>query len=403
MTKVTKTSCIFPSTYNTKNLLSFFSSALLSAAIIFAPTSQAITIIPDAPHINAKGFILIDYTTGKIIAEENADTQLAPASLTKIMTSYIIGKELENGNIKNTDKVLISEKAWAKNFPGSSKMFIEVGTEVSVSLLNQGIIVASGNDACVAMAEHISGSESAFADLMNAHAEQLGMSSTFFENSHGLDSTSHMTTPRDMATLAIALIREVPEEYAIYKQKQFTYNKIKQYNRNGLLWDKSLNVDGMKTGHTANAGYSLVTSATKGNMRLVTVVMGTASERSRKVESKKLLNYGFRFFETLTPYEAGEKFMSNRIWMGDKENVDLGVISDTPITIPRGQRENLKANIELNQTLTAPLAKGTVVGTLFLQLKDEDIAQYPLVTLEEVNEGSFFSRIVDYVKLQFAD
>jgi D-alanyl-D-alanine carboxypeptidase (penicillin-binding protein 5/6) len=376
--------------------------AILGSALTFSSLSHAITIIPDAPQINAKGFILVDFTTGKVIAESNADMQLAPASLTKMMTSYIIGKELENGNISNDDKVMISENAWAKNFPESSKMFIEVGTEVSVSLLNQGIIVASGNDACVAMAEHIAGSESAFADLMNAHAEQLGMSSSYFENSHGLDSSSHMTTPRDMATLASAIIREVPTEYAIYKQKSFKYNNIKQYNRNSLLWDKSLNVDGMKTGHTSNAGYSLVTSATKGDMRLVTVVMGTESERARKVESKKLLNYGFRFFETFTPYKAGDKFATNRIWMGDKKEVDLGILLDTPITIPRGQRKNLKANFELDQQLTAPIAKGTVVGKLFLQLEGEDIAQYPLVTLQEVNEGSFFSKIMDYIKLFFA-
>jgi D-alanyl-D-alanine carboxypeptidase (penicillin-binding protein 5/6) len=385
-----------------RKLIKLISSTLLSSVIIFAPLSSAVTIIPDAPQINAKGFILIDYTTGKVIAEGNADMQLAPASLTKMMTSYIIGKELENGNISNNDKVMISENAWAKNFPDSSKMFIEVGTEVSVDLLNQGIIVASGNDACVAMAEHIAGSESAFADLMNAHAEQLGMSSSFFENSHGLDSSSHMTTPRDMAVLANAIIREVPEEYALYKQKSFTYNNIKQYNRNSLLWDKSLNVDGMKTGHTSNAGYSLVTSATKGGMRLVTVVMGTESERARKVESKKLLNYGFRFFETTTPYKAGEQFASNRIWFGDKEQVSLGIIEDTHITIPRGQRKNLKANFELTKELEAPLAKGTVVGTLFLQLDGEDIAQYPLVTLEEVNEGSFFSKMLDYIKQLFA-
>lgn len=385
-----------------RTLINFLSKTLLSSTLALSSISYAIAIIPDAPQINAKGFILVDFTTGKVIAEGNADMQLAPASLTKMMTSFIIGKELENGNISNSDKVMISENAWAKNFPDSSKMFIEVGTEVPVNLLNQGIIVASGNDACVAMAEHIAGSESAFADLMNAHAEQIGMSSSFFENSHGLDSSSHMTTPRDMATLASAIIREVPKEYAIYKQKSFTYNNIKQYNRNSLLWDKSLNVDGMKTGHTSNAGYSLVTSATKGDMRLVTVVMGTDSERARKVESKKLLNYGFRFFETITPYKAGEKFATNRIWMGDKEQVDLGILLDTPITIPRGQRKNLKANFELNQQLTAPLAKGTVVGKLFLQLEGEDIAQYPLVTLQEVNEGSFFSKIVDYIKLFFA-
>jgi len=385
-----------------RTFVKFISRALLSSTLALSSVSHAITIIPDAPQINAKGFILIDFTTGKVIAEGNADMQLAPASLTKMMTSYIIGKELENGNISNNDKVMISENAWAKNFPESSKMFIEVGTEVPVDLLNQGIIVASGNDACVAMAEHIAGSESAFADLMNAHAEQLGMSSSFFENSHGLDSSSHMTTPRDMATLASAIIREVPNEYSLYKQKSFTYNNIKQYNRNSLLWDKSLNVDGMKTGHTSNAGYSLVTSATKGDMRLVTVVMGTESERARKVESKKLLNYGFRFFETINPYKAGEKFATNRIWMGDKKQVDLGILLDTTITIPRGQRKNLKANFELTQQLTAPLAKGTVVGKLFLQLDGEDIAQYPLVTLQEVNEGSFFSKIIDYIKLFFA-
>ena len=280
-------------------------------------------------------------------------------------------------------------------------MFLEVGKEVPVSLLNQGIIVASGNDACIAMAEHVAGSEDAFADLMNAHAEQLGMSSSYFENSHGLDSQEHKTTPRDMATLASALIRDVPEEYAIYKQKSFTFNNIKQYNRNGLLWDKSMNVDGLKTGHTSQAGYSLVTSATKGDMRLITVVMGTESERARKVESKKLLNYGFRFFETYTPYKAGEKFVSDRVWMGSQKEVDLGILENTPITIPRGQRKNLKANFELNKQLVAPLNKGEIVGKVFLQLDGEDIAEYPLVTLQEIAEGSVFERLLDYVKLQF--
>ncbi|SET88870.1 penicillin-binding protein 6. Serine peptidase. MEROPS family S11 [Thalassotalea agarivorans] len=380
-------------------LTSLFSALAFSVAGF----SNAANIIPSPPQINAKGYILLDYNTGKVIAEGNADMQLAPASLTKIMTSYIIGKELQAGNIHKDDKVKISEKAWAKNFPDSSKMFIEVGKEVSVDDLNQGIIVASGNDACVAMAEHIAGSEDAFADLMNAHAEQLGLSSTYFENSHGLDSKDHFTTPRDMSTLAISLIRDVPEEYAIYKQKSFTFGGIKQHNRNTLLWDKSLNVDGMKTGHTSQAGYSLVSSATKGDMRLVTVVMGTDSERARKVETKKLLNYGFRFFETYTPYKAGSKFVSNRVWMGDTEQVDLGIAVDTPITIPRGQRKNLKANFELNDKLIAPLSKGQVVGKLFLQLNGEDIAEYPLVTLAEVQEGGMFDKAVDYIKLQFVD
>jgi D-alanyl-D-alanine carboxypeptidase (penicillin-binding protein 5/6) len=365
--------------------------------------AHAAVIIPNPPEINAKGYILIDYTTGKVIAEGNADTQLEPASLTKMMTSYIIGKELKSGNIHNDDLVKISENAWAQNpvFKGSSLMWIEVGTEVPVKLLNQGIIVASGNDACVAMAEHIAGSESAFADLMNAHAEQLGMQHTHFENSHGLHAKDHYTTPRDMSILARAIIRDIPEEYKIYAEKSFTYNNIKQYNRNSLLWDKSLNVDGIKTGHHSNAGYSLIASATKGDMRLISVVMGTESDRARKMENKKLLNYGFRFFETFSPYKAGEKFVSQRVWMGDKQQVDLGILADVPITIPRGQRKNLKANFELDKQLKAPISKGEVVGKLYLQLDGEDIAQYPLVTLDEVKEGSLFSRLVDYIKLQF--
>ena len=370
---------------------------LVCSATIFSASAQ---ILPSAPQINAKGYFLVDYTTGKVIVEGEPDTKLAPASLTKMMTSYVIGVEIEAGNISPTDMVTISEKAWAKNFPGSSVMFIEVGKQVSVDDLNHGIIIQSGNDACVAMAEHIAGSESAFADLMNAHAEKLGMANTHFINSHGLDTNEHYTTPRDMATLGAALIRDVPEEYALYKEKSFTFNGIKQYNRNSLLWDASLDVDGIKTGHTSEAGYSLVTSATKGGMRLIAVVMGTDSERARKVESKKLLNYGFRFFETITPYKAGDSFADQRIWMGNKETVSLGILEDTPITIPRGQRKNLKANFELDKTLEAPLAKGTKVGTLFLQLDGEEISQYPLVTLEEIEEGSFFSKIYDYLRLQ---
>lgn len=371
--------------------------------VTISVTANAATIIPSAPAMNAEGYMLIDYATGKVIVEGNADMQLEPASLTKMMTSYIIGLEIKEGNIKGSDLVTISEDAWAKNFPGSSLMFIEVGTEVTVSDLNKGIIVLSGNDACVAMAEYIAGSEDAFADLMNAHAQQLGMTGTHFQNSHGLHGEEHYTTPRDMATLGMALIRDVPEEYAIYQQRSFTYNNIKQYNRNGLLWDKGMHVDGIKTGHHSKAGYNLVTSATKGEMRLVAVIMGAKSERARKVESKKLLNYGFRFFETVVPYKAGESFVKNRVWMGDIKEVDLGILADTPITIPRGQRKNLKADFKLEKELTAPLAKGTVVGTVFLKLDGEDIAQYPLVTLQEVKEGGLVDRLMDYVKQQFAE
>ncbi len=375
-------------------------ATITSTCIAFTTYSNAAVVIPPAPNVDAKGYVLIDYHTGEVIAEQNADIQLAPASLTKMMTSYVIGNEISLGNISENDMVTISENAWAKKFPDSSKMFIEVGKQVSVGDLNRGIIIQSGNDACVAMAEHIAGSEDAFASMMNVHAQKLGMLSTNFINSHGLHDADHYTTPRDMATLAIALVRDVPEEYAIYKEKEFTFNDIKQYNRNSLLWDKSLNVDGIKTGHTSDAGYSLVSSATQGDMRLIAVVMGADSERARKMENKKLLKYGFRFYETVTPYKAGDSFVAHRIFMGDKDTVDLGIDQDTPITIPRGQVKNLKANFELDKKLEAPLSKGEVVGKLYLQLEGEDIAEYPLVTLQEVQEGGFLDRMVDFVKLQ---
>jgi len=382
---------------NTK-LYSFVAAVALSVSAV--SSSIAAVIVPPAPEVNAQGHILLDYQTGHIISEQNADIRLNPASLTKMMTLYVIGQELNSGNIALTDMVTISENAWAKNFPDSSKMFIEVGTEVSVEDLIHGIVVQSGNDACVAMAEHIAGSESAFATMMNSYAAKLGMNSTNYVNSHGLHDESHYTSPRDMSILAKALIRDVPDAYKYYSVKEFTYNGIKQYNRNSLLWDRSMSVDGIKTGYTSDAGYSLITSGTQDDMRLISVVMGTESERARKVENKKLLKYGFRFFETITPYKAGDSFVSHRIYMGDRDTVDLGITVDTPITIPRGQRKNLQANFELNQKLEAPLEKGEVVGTLYLQLEGEDIAEYPLVTLQSVAEGGFFGRMTDYIKLK---
>jgi D-alanyl-D-alanine carboxypeptidase (penicillin-binding protein 5/6) len=365
--------------------------------------AQAVVIIPPAPSVAASGYILLDANTGDVIAEQNADMQLAPASLTKIMTMYVIGQELQAGNIALDDQVIISENAWAKNFPDSSKMFIEVGTQVSVSDLMHGIVIQSGNDACVAMAEHIAGSEEAFASMMNAHAAKLGMNSSQFINSHGLHDSEHFTSPRDMALLSRALIRDNPEEYALYSEKEFTYNGIRQYNRNSLLWDKALSVDGIKTGHTSDAGYSLITSATQGDMRLVSVVMGTDSERARKVENKKLLRYGFRFFESVEPYKAGHSFVAHRIYMGDRKTVDLGITQDVSLTIPRGQAKNLKANFIIDRQLQAPLQKGQVVGVLSLQIENETIADYPLVALQDVNEGGMFDKALDYFRLQFSD
>lgn len=384
-------------------MLSQFRNFVTVFIFAFA-SSQALAaaVVPEPPTINANGHILIDYTTGKVLSESNADERLAPASLTKMMTSYIVGREILAGRIKPTDLVTVSERAWAKNFPESSKMFIEVGKQVSVADLNLGIIVSSGNDACVAMAEHIAGSEEAFADLMNAYARELGMTGTNFANSHGLPDPEQYTTARDMAILASALIKDTPEEYKLYAERSFTYNNIKQYNRNSLLWDRSLNVDGIKTGHTSEAGYSLVSSAVEGDTRFIAVVMGTDSEQARKVESKKLLNYGFRYYETVTAYNAGDSFVSHRIWGGNLDNVELGVMEDVVITLPRGQRDNLQANFELNEALQAPIEKGTVVGSVYLQLDGEDIQSFPLVTLHAVEQGSIFKRFTDYVKKKFA-
>ncbi|USD59840.1 serine hydrolase [Vibrio sp. SCSIO 43140] len=384
-----------------KSSMKFVTTIALSATLAATSATAAPVVMPDAPQIAAKGFVLMDYNSGKVLAEKEMNTQLHPASLTKMMTSYVIGQELKRGNITPQDEVTISKNAWAKNFPDSSKMFIEVGTKVTVDELNKGIIIQSGNDACVAMAEHIAGSEDAFVDLMNAWAKSIGMTNSHFANVHGLDNPNLYSTPYDMALLGRALIKDVPDEYRVYSEKKFTYNGITQYNRNGLLWDKSMNVDGIKTGHTSKAGYSLVSSATEGKMRLVAVVMGTKNANARKSESKKLLSYGFRFFETVNPHKADETFVEEKVWMGDKDAVALGVVQDTYVTLPRGQAKNLKASFVLEKQLEAPISKGDVVGKLYYQLEGEDVAEYPLLALEDVQEGSLFSRLWDYIVLLF--
>ncbi len=372
---------------------SFAVAALLLSAATFASTP----VIPDPPTVAARAYVLMDYQTGELLAQENAEERLGPSSLTKMMTSYVIGSQLKSGKIKLDDQVLVSENAWAKNFPGSSLMFIKVGDYVPVELLNRGIIIQSGNDACVAMAEHIAGSEDAFAQLMNGYAKEIGMSGSNFMNSHGLPVENHYTTAHDMARLGAALIRDLPEEYAIYAEKSFEYNGITQMNRNLLLWDKSLNVDGIKTGHTSENGYSLVSSATQGEMRLVAVVMGTASENARKEESKKLLTWGFRFFETLVPYDAGHEFQQSRVWFGSSKSVALGVDQKVALTLPRGRGADLKADFTLDSELLAPLAKGQRVGTVRFYLDDKVVAEKPLVTLAEVPEAGWLSRMWDHV------
>ncbi len=364
------------------------------------------TMIPAVPNIEAESYILIDYNSGKVLAEKNADVRRDPASLTKMMTSYVIGQAIRAGKISNNDIVPIGEEAWATGNPvfrGSSLMFLKPGDKVTVSQLTRGINLQSGNDACVAMASYVAGSQDTFVTMMNDYVKHLGLQNTQFQTVHGLDAPGQYSSARDMALIGAALIRDVPEEYAIYKEKEFTYNNIRQTNRNGLLWDTSLNVDGIKTGHTEAAGYNLVASATEGNMRLISAVMGGHSSKGRDAESKKLLTWGFRFFETVKPLQVGKEFAAEPIWYGDTDKVQLGVDKDVYLTIPRGRLKDLKASYVLdNVELHAPVSKNQVVGTINFQLDGQVIEQRPLVVMNEVKEGGIFSRLIDYIKLLFS-
>ena len=363
------------------------------------------TMIPGVPQIDAESYILIDYNSGKVLAEQNADARRDPASLTKMMTSYVIGQAMKAGKFKETDLVTIGNDAWATGnpvFKGSSLMFLKPGMQVPVSQLIRGINLQSGNDACVAMADFAAGSQDAFVGLMNSYVSALGLKNSHFQTVHGLDAEGQYSSARDMALIGQALIRDVPNEYSIYKEKEFNFNGIRQTNRNGLLWDNSLNVDGIKTGHTDKAGYNLVASATEGQMRLISAVMGGRTFKGRETESKKLLTWGFRFFETVNPLKAGKEFASEPVWFGDNDRASLGVDKDLYLTIPRGRMKDLKASYVLNTTeLHAPLQKNQVVGTINFQLDGKTIDQRPLVVLEEIPVGNFFGKIIDYIKLMF--
>lgn len=359
----------------------------------------------DAPKIDAESYILIDANSGEILAEYNAETRRDPASLTKMMTSYVIGEAIKSNRITENDIVTISKDAWATGNPvlkGSSLMFLKPGDKVSVADLNKGIIIQSGNDACIAMAEYVAGSQDSFVNLMNTYSQQLGLTNTHFETVHGLDAAGQYTTAKDMVLLGKALIQNLPQEYAIYSHKDFTFNNIKQNNRNGLLWDTSLNVDGIKTGHTNAAGYNLVGSAVEGNTRLISAVLGGRTYKGREEESKKLLTWGFRFFETAIPLKANIPLINETIWYGKNNTIPLGSLDNVYITVPRGQAANLKVTQQLNDKyLTAPITKGTEVGKMQFILDDKVIAEKPLVALETVDETGFFGSIWDYIKLKF--
>ena len=352
-------------------------------------------LVPDPPAIDADGYFLLDYNSGQVLAERNADQRMEPASLTKMMVSYIVAEELKLGAITKEDMVTVSEKAWRMT---GSRMFIEVGEKVSIGDLLKGMIVQSGNDATIALAEHIAGSEQSFVALMNQHAQRLGLNDTHFVDATGLPHPEHYSTPRDLALLGKALIRDFPEQYDLYSMKTFKYNKIEQHNRNTLLW-KNEAVDGIKTGHTESAGYCLVASALQDNMRLISVVLGTKSKKARSTESNKLLNYGFRFYETHKLYEANQPLTTVRIWKGENDELPLGLNEDLYITIPKGQYKNLDASMSINAEIIAPAEKGRTYGTVNIMLGDKNYAVRKLIALSDVGPGTFWRNIVDSIKL----
>ena len=371
--------------------------SLIFLFVAIATVQIQAAVLPPPPQLAATAYVLMDASTGDIIAESGADGQFAPASLTKMMTSYIVEHEVSEGNISFNDLVPISVKAWKTE---GSRMFVREGTQVRLEDLLRGVIIQSGNDASVALAEYVAGSEEAFADLMNQHAERLGLTNTHFKNATGLPAEGHYSSPRDLALIGRALIQDFPEQYAIYKEKYFTYNDIKQPNRNRLLW-RDPTVDGIKTGHTEEAGYCLVSSAVRDDMRLISVVLGTTSDQARAQESQKLLAYGFRFFRNYPLYKAGQELNKPKVWKGMTDSVSLGLGGDLSLTIPRGSENQLAATLDLPEVIEAPLAAGEVVGHLLVTLEGEEVAREPLLALESVEEAGFVKAIWHSIVLFF--
>ena len=375
-----------------------FETFVIMCLIMLADVSLAApAIIPRPPEIAATSYILIDALTGQIIVEENADEPLPPASLTKIMTAYIAVEEIMNGNMSLADQVHISEKAWRME---GSKMFVGVNSQVSVEDLLRGIIIQSGNDASVAIAEHIAGSEEAFADMMNQYGEILGMSNTFFMNSSGLDTEVYYNTmsARDLSLLAQATISRHEDYYPMYAEREFTYNGIRQTNRNSLLF-RDRNVDGMKTGWTDAAGYCLVASAERDGMRLISVVMGTSSEDSRAIETQKLMTYGFRYFETHKLYDTNQVLANVQVWSGKDSAVDLGIEKEVYVTIPRGQSQSMEATVDIDEIIYAPLGNGQIMGVVNVTLDEETVFQGNIIAMQDVERGGVIKRFIDWLTL----
>jgi D-alanyl-D-alanine carboxypeptidase (penicillin-binding protein 5/6) len=371
----------------------------ITAFLVFFSTSiwAAPKPIPDPPALNADSYFLMDFDSGRVLAEKDADKRVEPASITKLMTAYLVDKAIADGDVKVDDLVTISEKAWRMK---GSKMFIEVGKQITVKELMKGLIIQSGNDATIALAEHIAGTESAFAGYMNHQAEVLGMTNSRFENATGWPTEGHYSTARDIAILTQAVIRDFPETYRIYKEKEYTFNSIRQFNRNRLLW-RDDSVDGVKTGHTEAAGYCLVASAIRGDMRLISVVLGAESDKARTQNSQSLLNYGYRYFETHLLYSANETLQTARIWYGDQEQIALGVENDIHITIPRGRYRDLQASMEIDSEINAPVTRGREMGVVNVKLDDELIVSENIVAIHAVNDGGLLVKALDSIKLMF--
>lgn len=369
---------------------------ILLAAAAAVPAAQG--PVPAPPAVGGESYVLMDFASGRILVERKPGMRVEPASITKIMTAYVLFKELRDGEIALDEEVVISENAWRTE---GSRTFVEVGTRVRVDVLLEGMIIQSGNDASVALAEHVAGSEDAFAGLMNHYADELGMEATNFTNATGLPHEDHYTTARDVAVLSRAIIEEFPDYYTWFAEKEFTYNGIRQHNRNSLLW-RDPAVDGLKTGHTESAGYCLASSAKRDSMRLISVLMGADSEKGRSDDSQALLNYGFRFFESHRLYEAGNPLERFTVWKGEADDIPAGITRDIQVAIPRGSYDDLEATMDLASRIMAPVAEGQKIGTLRVTLNDEKLASAPLVALESVPAGGWWTRLTDSVSLWFA-
>ena len=378
-----------------RSLVALVSLTTIAAARCFAQTP---TTIPTAPNVEARAYIVVDYRTDKILAAKDAVARVEPASLTKLMTAYIVFQELAAGKLKLDEQVTVSEHAWRSE---GSRTFIELGKPVSVQDLILGMIVQSGNDATIALAERIAGTEETFAQMMNADAKRLGMTGSHFENSSGLPSAQHYTTARDLSLLAIAMIREYPQYYKWFSVREFEHNGIKQQNRNGLL-EKDPTVDGLKTGHTDSAGYCLVTSALRDGMRLVSVVMGSTSMKAREYASAALLNYGFTFYDTKLVVKGGAVLATARVWKGQRPTVDLGIKDDLYVTLPRGGAEGIKTAADVQPRLIAPLTVDMSAGSLRVFAGRQTLQTIPLHPLKDVAAGGWWRRLIDTIRLWFA-